>query len=198
MRLNTSSEEFAWIVDSEPSLPWLIALSIVTISSPSTSPTMTRLGFMRSDRRTSSDIWIAPWPSELGSRSSNATTFGCRSGNSPEPELERALDGDEPLVRRDLVGQRAQQRRLSGVGGAGDHDVLARGDGRGQEAGELGGHRAVLDEHVQARRAGCAPDGSTATAAGVTPMTADRRLPSGRRRSSCGLAVSNGRLVRPE
>ena len=28
-----------------------------------------------------------------------------------------------------------------------------------------------------------------------TPITADRRLPSGSRRSSCGLAVSNGRLV---
>ena len=54
MRLKTSSEELAWIVDSEPSLPWLIALSIVTISSPSTSPTMTRLGFIRSERRTSS------------------------------------------------------------------------------------------------------------------------------------------------
>ena len=28
---------------------------------------------------------IPPWPSELGSRSSNATTFGCRSGNSSSP-----------------------------------------------------------------------------------------------------------------
>ncbi len=31
----------------------------------------------------------------------------------------------------------------------------------------------------------------------VTPITADNREPSGSRRSSCGLAESNGRLVRP-
>src|SRR5690606_39957845 len=49
-------DEFAWIVDSEPSLPWLIAFSMVTISSPSTSPTITRDGFIRSERRTSSAI----------------------------------------------------------------------------------------------------------------------------------------------
>ena len=49
------------MVDSEPSLPWVIAFSMVTISSPSTSPTMTRLGFIRKDRRTSSAMVIAPW-----------------------------------------------------------------------------------------------------------------------------------------
>ena len=42
--------------------------------------TMTRLGFIRSERRTSSAIVIAPWPSMLGSRSSSAMTFGCSSG----------------------------------------------------------------------------------------------------------------------
>jgi hypothetical protein len=31
-----------------------------------------------------------------------------------------------------------------------------------------------------------------------TSITAESREPSGRRRSSCGLAVSNGRLDRPE
>ena len=60
MRLNTSMEEFAWIVDSDPSLPCVIAFSIVTISSPSTSPTITRDGFIRSDRRTNSAIVISP------------------------------------------------------------------------------------------------------------------------------------------
>ena len=73
------------MVDSEPSLPWVIALSMVTISSPSTSPTMTRLGFMRRLRRTSSAMVMAPWPSMLGSRSSNATTFGCSSGKWSRP-----------------------------------------------------------------------------------------------------------------
>ncbi len=113
MRLNTSLELLAWIVDSEPSLPWDIAFSMVTISSPSTSPTMTREGFIRSDRRTSSAIEMAPCPSELGSRSSNATTLGCRSGEGVEAELQGAFDGDETLVRRDLVGEGAQQRRLA-------------------------------------------------------------------------------------
>ena len=73
------------MVDSEPSLPWVIAFSMVTISSPSTSPTMTRLGFIRSDRRTRSAMEIAPWPSLFGSRSSNATTFGCSSGKWSRP-----------------------------------------------------------------------------------------------------------------
>ena len=157
MRLNTSIELFAWIVDSEPSLPWLIALSMVTISSPSTSPTMTRLGFMRRLRRTSSAIAIRPLPSELGSRSSNATTFGCRSGNSPRPELERPLDRDEPLLRRDLVGERAQQGRLPGVRRAGDHDVLARQHRGRQEAGHVGRDRAepheVVEVHAREPRA---------------------------------------------
>src|SRR5215470_6931142 len=73
------------MVDSEPSFPCVIAFSIVTISSPRTSPTMTRLGFIRSERRTRSAMEMAPSPSELGSRSSSATTLGCSSGKWSMP-----------------------------------------------------------------------------------------------------------------
>src|SRR5690606_35380044 len=36
---NTPDEDEAWIVESEPSLPWFMLCSIGTISSPRTSPT---------------------------------------------------------------------------------------------------------------------------------------------------------------
>jgi hypothetical protein len=67
------------MVPMEPSLPWLIASSMATISSPRTSPTITRDGFSRSPALTNSAIPISPWPSTLASRASNATTLGCRS-----------------------------------------------------------------------------------------------------------------------
>ncbi len=66
-----------------------------------------------------------------------------------EPELQRAFDGDESLLRSNLVGQRAQQRRLAGVRRAGDHDVLARRHGRGQERGQLVGHRRVTHQIIE-------------------------------------------------
>ena len=118
IRLNTSSEEFAWIVDSEPSLPWLIALSMVTISSPSTSPTMTRLGFIRSERRTSSAMRDRALALGVGQPLLERDHVGVQVLELAEAELEGALDGDQPLVRLDLVGQRPQQRGLPGVRGA--------------------------------------------------------------------------------
>ena len=84
------------MVDSEPSLPWVIALSMVTISSPSTSPTMTRHGFIRSERRTSSAMVIPPWPS-VGQPLLERDHVGVQVGELVEAELERPLDGDEPL-----------------------------------------------------------------------------------------------------
>ena len=133
MRLKTSLELLAWIVESEPSLPCDIALSIVTISSPSTSPTMTREGFIRSDRRTSSAIVIAPWPSELGSRSSNATTLGWSSGNWSRP----SSSARSTVIRRSCGGISLARARSSVVLPAlvapGDHDVLAGPHRAGQE-----------------------------------------------------------------
>ena len=125
IRLKTSSEEFAWIVDSEPSLPWVIALSMVTISSPRTSPTMTRRGVhpqRPADQLGHRDRALALG---VGQPLLERDHVGVQVGELVEAELQGPLDGDQPLVRRDLVGQRPQQRRLPGVGGAGDHDVLA-------------------------------------------------------------------------
>ena len=150
MRLKTSSEEFAWIVDREPSLPWLIALSIVTISSPRTSPTITRDGFWRSDRRTSSAIDTPPRPSELGSRSSNATTLGCASSNLSSPS-SRARS---TVISRSCGGISAASARSSVVFPEfvepGDHDVLAGPHRRLEERRDLRGHGAVADQVVEA------------------------------------------------
>ena len=73
------------MVDRDPSLPWVMALSIVTTSSPNTSPTITRDGFMRRVSRTSSAIVTAPAPSVLGSRSSNAMALGWWSMSPSSP-----------------------------------------------------------------------------------------------------------------
>ncbi len=71
---------------------------------------------------------------------------GVQVGEGVEAELQGPLDGDEALVRGDLVGEGPEERRLAGVGGARDHDVLAGADRAGQEVGDLGRHRAVADE----------------------------------------------------
>ena len=74
---------------------------------------------------------------------------GVQVGELAETELERALDGDQPFRRLDLVGERPQQRGLPGVGRAGDHDVLAGADRRRQERRQVGRHGAVVDERVE-------------------------------------------------
>ncbi|ONH60100.1 hypothetical protein CcI49_11820 [Frankia sp. CcI49] len=60
----------------DPSLPWLIALSIGITSGPRASPTITRSGNIRSAACTSSAAEIAPSPSVLASRTYTATTSG--------------------------------------------------------------------------------------------------------------------------
>ena len=79
------SEELAWIVDSEPSLPCIIALSITKISSPSTSPTITRSGRIRLDTISRSRIGTAPSPSAFASRSSIGTMSGWACWSSSRP-----------------------------------------------------------------------------------------------------------------
>ncbi len=63
-----------------------------------------------------------------------------------DAEFERALHGDKPLPRRDLVRDRPQQGGLPGVGRPGDHDVLPGGRGGGQEIRQLGQQRPVADQ----------------------------------------------------
>ena len=185
------------MVDSEPSLPWVIALSMVTISSPSTSPTITRLGFIRSERRTSSAMEIPPWPSELGSRSSNASAFGCRSGKWSMPSssarstvISRSPGGIPFTIARSSVVFPAfvapAIRRFFRAAAA-----AARKDATAGLIVPLPARSLRNTLPSRARRMDTA--GRT-----VTSITADRRDPSGRRTSSCGLAVSNGRLDRPE
>ena len=60
MRRKTPAEESAWMVHMDPDRPWLMALSIGSTSSPSTSPTITRSAFMRRARRTRSATEMRP------------------------------------------------------------------------------------------------------------------------------------------
>ncbi|GAA3116489.1 hypothetical protein GCM10010466_04420 [Planomonospora alba] len=196
IRLKTSIEELAWMVDSDPSLPWVIALSMVTISSPRTSPTITREGFMRRERRTSSAMLISPWPSELGNRCSKATTFGWSSGNWSRPSssarstvMSRSVGGIslasarsrvvfpalvEPAIMMFFLAATAADRKRPRVGVSVPLPTRSL--------------RKTLPS--RARRMETA--GRT-----VTSMTAESRDPSGSRRSSWGFAVSKGRLDRP-
>ena len=197
MRLNTSEEEFAWMVDSEPSLPWLMALSMVTISSPRTSPTMTREGFMRSERRTRSAMEIAPEPSELGRRSSKATTLGCRSANSPRPS-SRARS---TVMRRSSGGISLARARRKVVFPAFVAPAIMMFLRARTAAEQKAASRGVRDPSrtrssrpTRSRRA----RRTEIEGREQTSMTADRREPSGRRRSSWGLAESKGREARPE
>ncbi len=50
------------MVHIDPERPWLMALSMGSTSSPSTSPTITRSAFIRSARRTRSETAISPRP----------------------------------------------------------------------------------------------------------------------------------------
>ena len=57
----------------------IIACSISMVSGPRTSPTMMRLGRIRSAERISSRIVISPMPSTLAFRASSRTRFGTSS-----------------------------------------------------------------------------------------------------------------------
>ena len=133
----------------DPSLPWLMALSIGMTSAPRTSPTRTRSGVIRSAHRTSSARVISPSPSVLGSLLCIATTSGWASGVPVQAQLERVLDGDQPLVFGDGAGQRPQHRRLADRGAAGDQQVLAGLDQRREERGEGLVDGAVADQLAQ-------------------------------------------------
>ncbi len=67
-------------------------------------------------------------------------------GELVEAELQGSLDGDEALARQDLVGQGAQQRRLSRVRRTGDHDVLPGADRRREETANFRAYRAISDQ----------------------------------------------------
>src|SRR3546814_12770557 len=56
-------EELAWMVHIEPSLPWLIALSIGSTSSPRTTPKIPSSGFLRRPPRPRAASHNTPSPS---------------------------------------------------------------------------------------------------------------------------------------
>ena len=130
--LNTVPDESACTVHIEPSLPWLIALSIGMISSPRTSPTITRSGFMRRLMRTSSAAVTSADAFDVRVTGFERDDVGVQLGEAIESEFELGFDRDDSLVGGDLGGERAQHRGLAGAGRAGDDDLLA-GSHRGRQ-----------------------------------------------------------------
>ncbi len=197
MRLKTSCELLAWMVESEPSLPCDIAFSMVTISSPSTSPTMTREGFMRRERRTSSAMLMAPWPSELGSRSSNATTLGWSSGKVSRP----SSNARSTVIRRSFGGISLARARSSVVLPALVAPAIMmflRARTAQARKWPSSGVRVPLPTRSEMKTLPRRARRMDSAGRRATSMTADRREPSGSLRSSCGLAESKGREDRPE
>ena len=119
------------------------------ISPRLTSPTMMRRGLWRSACAIRSCSVISPTPSEFGSRASNAMTSGCWR-ISCRQQLVLRLEGGDPLLGRDLAGQRPQQGGLPRVDASGDDDVAATAHGCGQERRERGVNAAQLHEPAQA------------------------------------------------
>ena len=74
---------------------------------------------------------------------------GVGVGVPVQAQLQRVLDGDQPLLRRDRAGQRPQHGRLPDRRAAGDQQVLAGLHQRRQERGERLVDRAVADQLAQ-------------------------------------------------
>ena len=77
-----------------------------------------------------------------------------------DPQLERVLDGDDPLVGGDEFDERIEERRLAAAGAAAHEDVAARVEGPLGRGADVFGERALLDQ--LRRRKGSraeAPDG---------------------------------------
>ena len=66
-----------------------------------------------------------------------------------QAELGGILDGHDPLVVRDRLRERVQQRRLAGSGASRDQDVQLRADAELEELRRLFGQRAGGDEVVE-------------------------------------------------
>ncbi len=111
-----------------------------------------------------------------------------------DAQLEDLLAGDDPFARRDRGGEAVEQRRLAGLGAAGDEDVEPGGDGRLEEAGRLPGERA---EPRPARRASRADhelaDVDDQCSRVMSGMTTCSRVPSGSMASTNGVLRSTRR-----
>ena len=142
------------MVHMEPSLPWLMALSIgqdlvtpdLADDDPDGIHAQRRAGRARA-------MVIAPSPSVLGFAGLQRDHVrGAGSRKAIEPQLQRVLDGEEPLGGRDLAGQGPQQGGLAGVGAAGDDDVrFAVGHGGSQERQQ--GRASMVPSSTRSARA---------------------------------------------
>ena len=102
---------------------------------------MTRSGFIR--RRHAHEVGGGDRTDALdvGLPGLEGDAVGVELGEAVETEFELGLDGDDPLLGRDLGGQRPQHGRLPGPGCAADHELLA-GPHRGAEEGRAGRRRS--------------------------------------------------------
>ena len=114
-----------------------------------------------------------------------------------EVELAGVLDDDDPRLRRQLVGHRPQQRRLAGAGLTRTRRRASRRPSPPPAASASPGRWCPAARARRGWRRAARCGGSQPAAPGETFMIAASREPSGRRRTSIGLASSNRRSVPP-
>ena len=192
-RSSASRGELPWMVVSEPSWPVFIASSMSSASAPRTSPTMMRVGRMRSALRTRSRM--RDLADALDVLAAHLQRHAVRQ-LAVELQLGDFLDGHHALVERgDRGAERVQQGGLARAGLAADQNVHAGLDGRIEELGRRGRQRAQLDQLVAASGRAAAnlrmvSDVQRVDAGGITAF---RREPSGSRTSTIGEASSSRR-----
>ncbi len=137
-RVRESRGVLAWMVVSEPSWPVFMAWSMSKASVPRTSPTMIRSGRMRRLLRTRSRWVTMACPLDIGRPGLQADHVLLL-----QLQLGRVLDGDDPLIGRDVGGEDVEQGGLAGAGAAGDHDVQAGLDTGGERTRQIVGVRVL-------------------------------------------------------
>ena len=96
----------------------------------------------------------------------------------PDEQFACILDGDQPLIRGNVLHQRFHERRLAAAGGAGDHDILAVMHGLPEEGSVLSRFAQVQQLRIvraEPRCVGC--QAIEKTVVGVLLQTA--RFPRG-------------------
>ena len=164
----------ACTVVSDPPWPVLSACSRSAASPPRTSPTTMWSGRWRSACRTRSRI-------DTGASESAAPGLEAQAVRALDPELERVLDGDDPLLLGEQLDQGVQERGLPRAGASGDQDVPPGPERVAGGAEHLLGKGPLADEVFGRERAAPEPGGSSSPRGGSRAEC--RWRPSSRRRA---------------
>ena len=174
-----------------------MAFSIGRISSPRTSPTMTRSAFIRSDRRTRSATGIRPAPSMLAGRASSATMSGCRDEPVSSPS-SNACSMVTMRSRSSISAARARSKVVFPEFMAPETTMFFRARTAAPRKDRNPWSMAPMAHSSSSDRSAKRCRRMETAGRAATAMRADRRAPPGSWRSSSGRAASNRRSASPK